>query len=105
MRSMKQIDFYVPLNLNGGEQVPQQDLQHIEDSVVADFGGCTLHLPLLGIWMSPEGLRHQDQILIIEIVTQDCPSLLERILAIRDIILKRVVQQEVFVTIRPVKVI
>lgn len=105
LRSMKEVDMFVPLNDNGGRPFSPEELRSVEDNVTARFRGCTLHLSLLGVWISPQGVRHHDAVMIIEVVVEDCPDLLPQLIAIGGSIRQQLNQKEVFMTIREVGVV
>jgi hypothetical protein len=101
-KSMKQVDIFVPLNDNSGNLASVDKLQYIEEMVISCFGACTLHLSLVGLWVNPRGVRYQDQIMIIEVITPDQPALIQNAVHIGDMICEQFLQEEVFIVFRDV---
>ncbi len=104
-RPMKQICFFVPLNDKDGSPVPEGSVHHIEDCIVLQFGGFTRHAPFRGCWTSPQGVRYEDHVSILEVVTEDCPSLFEQVQAIGNLVLEDFAQQEIFITLRDIETV
>ncbi len=104
-REMKEVNVFIPLNDNGGRPFSPHDLQCVEESMAARFRGCTLHPSLLGVWISPQGVRYRDAIMVVAVVAEDCPDLLPQLIAIGSFIRQQFNQEEVFMTIRAVGVV
>ncbi len=102
MRAMKQIDFYVPVNLKGSVLARADDLQYVKHLVASRFGGCTLHPWLEGIWVNAEGKPVYDSIMIVAVVTPNRDGLYTEATNLADLICVRFNQECLFVTLRDV---
>jgi hypothetical protein len=104
-KAMQEFNFYVPLNRNDGITITAEALDEIKDDIVTRFGACTLHLSLLGIWINRVGEPYRDRIMIVQVAAEHHPDLESRINAIASLILERLNQECVFVTIRDIGVL
>ncbi len=101
-RPMKEINFFVPVNLKNGVLARAHDLQYIKHLVASRFGGCTLHPWLEGIWIDATAKPVHDSIMIVVLITPDDPGLRTQVIRLADLIRIRFAQKCLFFTIRDV---
>jgi hypothetical protein len=65
------IQLLLPVNTSGGQDAARQAVALTRRELTDRFGGLTAYLraPAVGVWTSPDGEREQDDVVMVEIVT------------------------------------